>query len=98
MCLNYKRITLPLLVVDWLVQTTFQFPPLFVLPYMNASLSEFEVFELWVWVPNDSRRLFICSNQQRGLVESLPYSNFEAVMPRFRLTFVPRGNLPCVVC
>src|SRR6266481_412815 len=97
MRLNHQGVPLSRVVIARSVQSAFPVASFFVLPCVNASLPQFDVFELRIGIPNDSRFLFSCSNQQRRLIEPLFHSDFETAISDFRLALDLPNDLPSAV-
>src|SRR6266851_2595513 len=97
MCLNYERISLARLIVIWLIQHTARFPTFLVLPSVNVSLSHFDVLELWIGVPDDSRYFFVGGNQHGRFVKALLYVDFKSVLPERGRALDLCGEVPRTV-
>src|SRR6267378_6058412 len=94
MRLNHQRVMLSGFEVDRFIQPTFEFQPFSILPGVNASLPQFEVLELWIGIPDDSRCLFVGSDEQGRLFETLLYRDFEIAMARLVFSLTVPGDLP----
>src|SRR5438874_13643373 len=77
MSLDYQRISKPCFVIGRLEQPSFERSASFIFPFVNGRLSERDVLELRIRVPNHTCCGFVGSNQQRWLVDSLLYLNIE---------------------
>ena len=92
MSLNHQWIALRTHVVHGPKKPSRPISPVFVLPFVDAGVSQLHALELWIGVPDDSRFLFIRSNQQRRLIDPLFDADVET--PTLRLTLDLSSHLP----
>src|ERR1700733_9539051 len=85
--LNHERVSLACLVAARLEQSPSPVLSLLVFPGINARLSQVDVLELRVGIPDRFRCVFVRSNKQRRLVEPLFHSDFQPIMPNFGHAF-----------
>src|SRR5260370_39963905 len=97
MRLKRQRIAVSRFVVARFEEPPPPLSPFFVLPAVNAASTEIDVLELRIGVPNDPRCQFVCSNQQRRLIESLLYCDFEQLMICYGYRLALLCSLPSTV-
>src|SRR5262249_28650674 len=74
--LNHERVEFAGFVTGWHVQASFPAPARRVFPVVYLCVSQIDVVELRVRIPDHARRLLIVCNQYRRLIEALPYCDF----------------------
>src|SRR5438876_442337 len=97
MRLYYQRIPLSRVVTYRLVESAFPLSTLLVLPFVDAGITQLDVPELRIGIPNDPRCLLICGKELRRFVEPLLHDNLKRVTLDSRFTFDMLSDLPTSV-